>query len=61
MIAPTQIRKPENWQDFEKLCKKLWGEIWDCSDTIQRNGRSGQNQNGVDIFGLPKNETARQK
>ena len=20
MIAPTQIKKPENWQDFEKLC-----------------------------------------
>jgi hypothetical protein len=58
MIAPTQIRKPENWQDFEKLCKKLWGEIWDCPDTIQRNGRSGQNQNGVDVYGLPKNETA---
>jgi len=57
MIAPTQIRKPENWQDFEKLCKKLWGEIWDCADTIQRNGRSGQDQNGVDIYGKPKNET----
>lgn len=57
MIAPTKIRKPENWQDFEKLCKKLWGEIWDCSDTIQRNGRSGQNQKGVDVYGKPKNET----
>ncbi|MCM0236649.1 hypothetical protein J8L13_04365 [Bacteroides fragilis] len=54
MIAPTQIRKPENWQDFEKLCKKLWGEIWDCPDTIQRNGRAGQNQCGVDVYGLPK-------
>lgn len=54
MIAPTQYRKPENWQDFEKLCKKLWGEVWKCSDTIQRNGRSGQNQKGVDIYGLPK-------
>jgi len=56
MIAPTQLRKPENWQDFEKLCKKLWGEIWDCSDTIQRNGRIGQVQNGVDIYGMPKGE-----
>jgi len=58
MIAPTQIRKPENWQDFEKLCKKLWGEVWDCSDTIQRNGRSGQKQCGVDVYGLPKGEIA---
>ena len=57
MIAPTQIRKPENWQDFEKLCKKLWGEIWNCPDTIKRNGRLGQSQNGVDIYGIPKGES----
>lgn len=56
MIAPTQIRKPLNWQDFEKLCKKLWGEIWECSDTIQCNGRSGQKQCGVDVYGKPKSE-----
>ncbi|MBD5396688.1 hypothetical protein HDR62_00880 [bacterium] len=53
MIAPSQIRPPENWQDFELLCKKLWGEIWNCSDTIKRNGRNGQNQCGVDIYGAP--------
>lgn len=57
MIASTQIRKPENWQDFEKLCKKLWGEIWNCPDTIKRNGRLGQSQNGVDIYGIPKGES----
>lgn len=54
MIAATQLRKPENWQDFERLCKKLWGEIWNCSDTIQRNGRNGQSQHGVDIYGVPQ-------
>lgn len=51
-----QILKPENWQDFEELCKVLWGEIWDCPE-IKKNGRAGQNQNGVDIYGIPKNET----
>ena len=56
MIAPTQIKKPKNWQDFEMLCKKLWGEVWDCSDTIKRNGRSGQKQCGVDVYGVPKGE-----
>jgi archaellum component FlaF (FlaF/FlaG flagellin family) len=56
MISPTQIRKPENWQDFEKLCKKLWGEILDCSSSIKRNGRNGQNQCGVDVYCLPKGE-----
>lgn len=57
MIAPTQIPKPQNWQDFEKLCKKLWGEIWNCSDTIQKNGRSGQAQHGVDIYGIPHTQS----
>lgn len=57
MIASTQIRKPENWQDFERLCKKLWGEIWNCFDTIQRNGRNGQNQCGVDIYGIPQGQS----
>lgn len=50
-----QIRKPENWQDFEELCKILWEEIWDCPE-IKKNGRSGQNQKGVDIYGIPKGE-----
>lgn len=58
MIGQTQIRKPKNWQDFEKLCKKLWGEVWQCSDTIQLNGRSGQNQNGIDVYGIPKGKSA---
>lgn len=50
------LRKPENWQDFESLCKSLWGEIWDCPE-IKKNGRSGQKQNGVDVYGVPKGET----
>ena len=50
MIAQTQLKKPSNWQDFEKLCKLLWGETWACEDTIKRHGRQGQNQHGVDVF-----------
>ena len=55
MKSPTQIQPPANWQDFETLCKKLWGEIWGCTDTIKKNGRSGQNQCGVDVYGAPNN------
>lgn len=51
------IGKPENWQDFENLCKKLWGEIWGISNKIKKNGRLGQNQAGVDVYGVPKGET----
>ena len=47
-------RPPENWQDFETLCKKLFGEIWGCPHTIKKNGRLGQTQFGVDIYGKPK-------
>ncbi len=58
MLAPTQIKKPENWQDFESLCKILWGEVWKCTDSIKRNGRSGQNQCGVDVYGIPEGKNA---
>lgn len=44
------MKKPSNWQDFEKLCKLLWGEIWNCEDTIKQHGRQGQNQHGVDVY-----------
>ncbi len=50
------IGKPENWQDFESLCKKLWGEIWCIQNKIKKNGRQGQAQAGVDICGIPKGE-----
>ncbi len=57
MEAKKQLRKPENWEDFESLCKKLWGEIWYCKE-IKKNGRKGQIQNGVDIYGIPKGENS---
>jgi len=43
---------PASWQDFEFLCEQLWTEIW-CDPNAQRNGRAGQEQHGVDIFGRP--------
>jgi hypothetical protein len=55
MQAPQSLRRPTNWQDFESLCKKLWGEIWQCPE-IKKNGRAGQSQHGVDIYGIPNGE-----
>lgn len=55
MEASLTLRRPANWQDFESLCKKLWGEIWNCPE-IQKNGRLGQEQSGVDVFGIPFND-----
>lgn len=51
------IRPPENWQDFESLCKKLFGEVWDCSIKIKKNGRLGQPQAGVDIYAIPEGKS----
>ena len=50
------LGKPENWQDFESLCKKLWGEIFSIPNKIKKNGRLGQEQAGVDVYGIPKGE-----
>lgn len=57
MRISQSLPKPENWQTFESLCKKLWGEIWDCPE-IKKNGRSGQKQHGVDIYGIPNGQVS---
>ncbi len=51
-LSRLQIPPPQNWQDFEELCCDLWGRIWGDPDT-QQNGRQGQAQHGVDVFGRP--------
>jgi hypothetical protein len=55
MKIPQTLRRPSNWQDFETLCMVLWEEIWQCPE-IKKNGRPGQAQDGVDIYGIPKGE-----
>jgi len=50
------IQKPVNWQDFEDLSKKLWGEVWGIPMKIKKNGRNGQPQAGVDVYGIPMGE-----
>lgn len=49
-MMQTYHNKPKNWQDFELLCYHLWRAEFK-STVISRNGRQGQNQNGVDIYG----------
>jgi len=53
MKASKKMAKPENWQDFESLCKKLWWEIWKC-DEISKNWRQWQKQMWVDVYWIPK-------
>ncbi len=47
-----RLQIPKNWQDFEAICHKLWREFWG-DPNAQRNGRNGQAQNGVDVYGKP--------
>ena len=42
---------PANWDDFEELCYSLWMSIWG-DPSAHRNGRQGQDQDGVDIYGI---------
>jgi tetratricopeptide (TPR) repeat protein len=47
-----RIPPPKDWQEFERLCRSLWAQIWRDPNT-QLNGRGGQTQHGVDVFGKP--------
>lgn len=55
MKSPINIHPPKNWQDFETLCLKLWGEIWNIPHEIEFNSDNSQGQHGVDIFGSINN------
>ena len=52
-MTKKTLRKPEYWPVFEDLCKKLWAEIWECPET-KKNGRNGQTQHGVDVYGTER-------
>lgn len=43
---------PKEWSLFEDLCLALFKEVWD-DPLAQKNGRRGQSQHGVDVFGSP--------
>ena len=49
-ILSLDLPKPKNWQDFESIVLDALRLRWK-STTLQKNGRSGQAQQGVDIFG----------
>lgn len=52
-IPALQLPPPADWQEFERLCCDLWRRIWD-DPNAQLNGREGQPQHGVDVFGQPQ-------
>lgn len=49
-LQGMELPKPKNWQDFEIMVRDAMSQSWKAAD-LQMNGRPGQAQNGVDIYG----------
>lgn len=49
-IYSLEVPKPKNWQDFEAIALDALRLRWNSPD-LSANGRPGQKQKGVDIFG----------
>jgi hypothetical protein len=49
-MDPYYLPAPADWQAFERLTRDLFSAIWD-DPRAQLNGRTGQPQAGVDVFG----------
>jgi tetratricopeptide (TPR) repeat protein len=54
-ITNRVIPEPKNWQDFERLCYDLYRRMSKTSDA-EMNGRQGQPQAGVDVYGTDRVE-----
>ncbi len=56
MTADSEmLLPPNNSADFESLCLEVWREIWQDRDA-RMNGRNGQPQAGIDIYGRDDGE-----
>lgn len=49
-LSSLQLLPLANWQDFERLARDLFSEEWG-DPYAQLNGRTGQPQSGVDVYG----------
>lgn len=49
-LPDIQFTPPESWEKFESLIQELYGKEWK-DPNIHKNGRRGQPQKGVDVWG----------
>lgn len=54
-ITNRVLPPPRNWQDFERLCFDLYSRMW-RDNYAEMNGRQGQPQAGVDVYGTDRHE-----
>ncbi|ETT65402.1 hypothetical protein C173_20281 [Paenibacillus sp. FSL R7-277] len=50
LVATSKLAPPQDWKEFESLTRDALSEKWSSPD-LEMNGRQGQDQAGVDIFG----------
>jgi len=48
----SDLPRPKSWDEFEDIVADVLKRVWK-DPYITRNGRSGQKQHGVDIYGQP--------
>jgi tetratricopeptide (TPR) repeat protein len=51
------LNPPASWEKFEDACADLFARIWDYPE-LERYGRQGQRQDGIDIYGKDKGDDA---
>lgn len=56
MKAKFAVPPPEDWIQFESVCKKVWGLLWNIPNEIDFNSNNSQGQQGIDIAGIPHGE-----
>jgi len=57
MPSSTELSKPSNENDFERLCLALYSRVW-RDPYLMRVGRRGQKQRGVDLIGTREGRPA---
>ena len=58
LIATSALPRPDSWEEFEKMCRDIFARRWQ-DPGARLNGRKGQLQRGVDIYGRPAGLSAR--
>jgi tetratricopeptide (TPR) repeat protein len=51
-IPQTELPKPKSWDEFEDIVTDLYMRLWG-DPHVKRYGRTGQAQQGVDVYGRP--------
>src|SRR4051794_25251402 len=49
-VQMMELPIPKSWEEFETIVRDAQAQRWKTT-TLQKNGRRGQKQQGVDVFG----------